>query len=124
MVGQSGVGLVHPAGRKHFSEFVAPVVSAPGSVLTKEIRCRHKDGTWRILESTATNLLNEPAVTSLVLNSHDITERKRAEAALREAEQKYRDIFENAVEGIFHTTPDGRFITANPAMARMLGFSS
>lgn len=54
----------------------------------------------------------------------DITERKRAEAALRQAEEKYHSIFENAVEGIFQSTPDGRFITANPAYARMLGYDS
>jgi two-component system, NarL family, sensor histidine kinase UhpB len=42
----------------------------------------------------------------------------------RKAEEKYRSIFENAVEGIFQTTIDGRFLTANPAMARMLGYES
>jgi PAS domain S-box-containing protein len=47
-----------------------------------------------------------------------------AENARREAERKYQDIFENAVEGIFQTRPDGGFITANPALARMLGFES
>jgi PAS domain S-box-containing protein len=54
----------------------------------------------------------------------DITERKRAENALREAGHKYREIFENAGEGIFQSTPDGRFISANPALARMHGFDS
>jgi len=54
----------------------------------------------------------------------NVTERKRAEEALRQAEQKYREIFENAGEGIFQTTPDGKFITANPALARMLGFDA
>src|SRR5918993_3123460 len=42
----------------------------------------------------------------------------------RQAEEKYRSIFENAVEGIFQSTVDGRFLTANPAMARMLGYES
>src|ERR687898_2121251 len=42
----------------------------------------------------------------------------------RQAEEKYRSIFENAVEGIFQTTVDGRFLTANPAMARMLGYET
>jgi PAS domain S-box-containing protein len=50
--------------------------------------------------------------------------RQRAEGALKEAEKKYRGIFENAVEGIFQNTPAGHFISANPAMARMLGFNS
>jgi PAS domain S-box-containing protein len=54
----------------------------------------------------------------------DITERQRAENALREAEHKYREIFENVGEGIFQSTPDGRFISANPALARMHGFDS
>jgi two-component system, cell cycle sensor histidine kinase and response regulator CckA len=56
--------------------------------------------------------------------ARDITERKHAEAALREAEEKYRSIFENAAEGIFQATPDGRFIAVNPAMARILGYGS
>ena len=43
---------------------------------------------------------------------------------LQEAEQKYRSIFENAVEGIFQTTPEGRLLRANPAWARLLGFES
>ena len=51
-------------------------------------------------------------------------ERKRAEEALRDAEQKYREIFENAGEGIFQSSPEGRFIIANPALARMHGFAS
>src|SRR5258707_11313581 len=53
-----------------------------------------------------------------------LEERERTEDARREAERKYRDIFENAVEGVFQTSPDGGFITANPALARMLGFAS
>lgn len=44
--------------------------------------------------------------------------------ARRSAEEKYRAIFENAVEGIFQSTPEGRFISVNPAMARILGFDS
>ena len=54
----------------------------------------------------------------------DISDRKRSEEALRQAEEKYRTIFENAVEGIYQTTPDGKYISANPAVARMLGFDS
>ncbi|MDP8934718.1 MAG: PAS domain S-box protein, partial [Cyanobacteriota bacterium] len=51
-------------------------------------------------------------------------ERKRAEEALREAETKYRSIFENAVEGIFQTTPDGRYLSANRALAEIYGYES
>jgi len=54
----------------------------------------------------------------------DITERKRVERALEESEKKYRNIFENALEGIFRTTPDGRLISANTAFARLIGYAS
>src|SRR5208337_4466466 len=54
----------------------------------------------------------------------DITERKQAEKALQEAEAKYRSIFENAVEGIFQSTPEGRLLIVNPALARMHGYDS
>jgi PAS domain S-box-containing protein len=51
-------------------------------------------------------------------------QRHQAEAALARAEQRYRSIFENAVEGLYVTTPDGRFMSANPALVRMLGYDS
>ena len=54
----------------------------------------------------------------------DITERKKAEEALKNSELKYRNIFENAVEGIYQSTIEGRFITANAAFARMAGYDS
>ncbi len=54
----------------------------------------------------------------------DITDNKRAEDALRRAEEKYRAIFEDALIGIFQSTPGGRYNDVNPAMARMLGYDS
>lgn len=54
----------------------------------------------------------------------DITDRKEAEEGLQRAEEKYRSIFENAIEGIFQTTPDGRYLSANPALAKIYGYQS
>ncbi|HEY9645952.1 MAG TPA: PAS domain S-box protein [Chroococcidiopsis sp.] len=54
----------------------------------------------------------------------DITERKQVEETLRITEENYRSIFENALEGIFQSTPDGHFIKVNPAMARIYGYDS
>jgi diguanylate cyclase (GGDEF)-like protein/PAS domain S-box-containing protein len=55
---------------------------------------------------------------------HDITERRRAEQALLQSEEKYRNIFNYASVGIYQSTPDGRLITANTTLARMLGYDS
>lgn len=54
----------------------------------------------------------------------DITARKKAEESLRIAEENYRSIFENALEGIFQSSPDGRFINVNPALAQIYGYDS
>ncbi|HEY2091141.1 MAG TPA: EAL domain-containing protein [Thermoanaerobaculia bacterium] len=53
---------------------------------------------------------------------HDITERKRAESALLESEERYRNVFDYASVGIYQTTPEGDFIAVNETLARMLGY--
>ncbi|MGB8167851.1 MAG: ATP-binding protein [Chthoniobacteraceae bacterium] len=61
----------------------------------------------------------------LVENSaENYMQRELAEAAMALSEEKYRSIFENAVEGIFITTPSGRYLSANPALARMYGYDT
>ena len=54
----------------------------------------------------------------------DISQRKRIEAELRESEEKYRSIFNEAVEGIYQTTPQGIFLNVNPALSHLLGYES
>ena len=56
--------------------------------------------------------------------ARDITERKMTEIALERAEEQYHSIFNNAVDGIFRTSPEGKFLVANPAAARILRFAS
>jgi len=75
-------------------------------------------GTASVLRDSKGNIVG--AIESL----RDITERKRMEEALARAEEKYRSIFENALEGIFQTTPEGRFLSVNPSLARILGYGS
>ncbi len=54
----------------------------------------------------------------------DITELRKATASRHQAEERYRNIFENAIEGIYQTTPEGQFIMVNPSLAKMLGYES
>jgi PAS domain S-box-containing protein len=61
---------------------------------------------------------------TVLLVARDNTARKRAEEALREAEENYKGIFEQAVMGIAKCTPDGRYISVNPALARIYGYAS
>lgn len=56
--------------------------------------------------------------------TEDITHRKSADEALRSSEERYRTLFNGVLEGIYRSTPEGRFVDVNPAMARMFGFDS
>lgn len=84
-----------------------------------EFKMTCKDGQIKNVEFRTT-FMEDGTVN--VLN--DVTERRRAEIALQESEEKYRNIFENALEGIYQSTPDGRLLSANPAFASMYGVAS
>ncbi len=72
----------------------------------------------------ATALIRGGRAPTLLLCLQEITARVETESALAESEARYRAIFENAVEGIFQSTPDGRILRVNPATARTAGFES
>jgi PAS domain S-box-containing protein len=63
-------------------------------------------------------------ISGAVMAGRDITERKQAEEALRISEERYRNIFESAVIGIYRTTPEGKILMANPTLVKLLGFDS
>jgi PAS domain S-box-containing protein len=65
-----------------------------------------------------------PEQRKIIASFLDISEPKRIESALKESEEKYRNIFEHAIEGIFQTSLDGKVLSANPAFARILGYRS
>jgi len=91
--------------------------------MSVERRYLRKDGALRLGKTTMTlvrNHLREPQY--FVELVEDVTEPRKIQDALRRAEQTYRNIFENAVEGIFLASTQGRLFKANPAMARILGF--
>jgi len=69
-------------------------------------------------------IFEDGKVTGFHAIARDITVRRLAEDALKANEEKYRRIFEDATEGIFQTTPEGKYLRVNPAFARMFGFAS
>src|SRR5216117_2436810 len=92
---------------------------------TCQFRVPLRDGAVRIVEAHArVEVGSSGQAVRMYGTAQDITERWRNAAALEQAAQKYRDLVEHAVEGMFRTTPDGRFVMANQALARMLGYDT
>ncbi len=108
----------------------APLVTPDGHTLG--MLCVHDQVPRELLpaQRAALQALSRQVVAQLELRSSlkelhgNIAERRNAEKQLRVAEEKYHSIFDNALEGIFQSTPDGVFISANPSFARMLGYAS
>ena len=94
-----------------------------GYVQGYEVRAKKANGTpfWMTASIRLLRFKQEVALLSALW---DITTRKEAEAALSIAEENYRSIFENALEGIFQSSPEGEYIRVNPAMARIYGYES
>src|SRR5437868_1274729 len=82
LIGKNPFELVHPDDAQELRELFTSGISQPGFIVSKEFRIRHKDGSWYIHEATAHNLLDDPAVAGIVINSRDVTNRKRLERRL------------------------------------------
>lgn len=96
-----------------------------GKVWRGEIYNRRKDGSIYLEEHVITGVRSaEGTITHFVDIKQDVTRRKQLEDALREAEAKYRSIFEGAVVGIYQVNSEGRVVTANAMLARILGYDS
>jgi PAS domain S-box-containing protein len=114
LVGHSMYNLVHPDDQQRIAALFERLVDSPGATITAEYRLRHADGSWRWMEGTGTNLLDEPGVRAVVVNFHDIT-------SLKESEARYKLLASAAFEGlIIHQ--DGKHVDVNEAFASLLGY--
>jgi len=115
---------IHPEDREKVRQ-AAEEARHTGVGKPLEYRVRHKDGSWRVLESTASVIRNskgEPE--SFVIVNRDVTERKRSAEALRRSEAGFRSVVEDAPYGIYRATLSGELVLVNSALEKMLGYSS
>jgi PAS domain S-box-containing protein len=86
-VGRNSFELVHPEDLQRVQRDFGDLLSASGATASLECRGLHKNGTWRWVEVTGTNLIADPAIRAIVVSFHDITGRQKAEEELRKGQQ-------------------------------------
>jgi PAS domain S-box-containing protein len=123
LMGASSFDFVHPDDTPASRAFIAAIIARPGTTHQTEFRFRHRDGTYRMLETMGRTLREDSAADGIVVNSRDITERKEAEAALHRSEEHFRTLIENATDLITILDPDGTIRYESSAITRMLGYT-
>jgi PAS domain S-box-containing protein len=93
VMGRHFVRYIHPDDQAKTLAVAERAQPNSGVVSSVELRFRRVDGQWRVLEATIMNRIGDPAVNGVVINLRDVTERQQAEAALRENEQRYRQLY-------------------------------
>src|SRR3569833_2870576 len=124
VAGQVAFALSHDDDLSGLLAAFQSALDTPGRVITHEFRCRHQDGSYRYLEVVGQNRLNDPEITGVVLNSRDITDRKRAEERWREGEKQYRLIFEGSPTPMWIVDLENyKFLEVNEAAIQQYGYT-
>lgn len=117
--GTSLFGVLHPEDISKAKEIFTEVLGGSGRVVPFEVRCRHRDTSWRWIEGVAHNLLAEPSVQAVVIHYRDITQRKQAEALLH----LRTEALEAAANAIVITDCHGTIVWLNRAVTDLTGYT-
>jgi diguanylate cyclase (GGDEF)-like protein/PAS domain S-box-containing protein len=116
LIGRSVLEIVHPDDLEHALNDLRATRGAPGVGLPIEVRVRHKNGSWRIFEGIGRNLMDDPVVRGIVVNSRDITDRRRREEQVR----RLAAIPHESPNPILECDLEGNPIYVNPAAQALL----
>ncbi|MBI3165677.1 MAG: PAS domain S-box protein, partial [Chloroflexi bacterium] len=123
-LGQSLFSLIHPDDQERVQNKLAQMIASPATQPRDEFRLKHRNGSWLWVEAVGTNLLADPAVRGVVINYHDITERKRAEEAIWR-EKIFSDSLINSLPGVFYLLNDqGYFLRWNENFEKASGYTA
>ncbi|MCA1716977.1 MAG: PAS domain S-box protein, partial [Actinobacteria bacterium] len=125
LIGQNAFDYVHRDDLERLASVTGEVLRDPSVPSTTEFRFRSSDGSWRLLEAVIRGLSDGNGAGEVVVNARDVTERKQAEKELRQSEELYRNVLEQAAENIFLVDVETRrVLEANSTFHRSLGYSA
>ncbi|HEX6914463.1 MAG TPA: PAS domain S-box protein [Chitinophagaceae bacterium] len=121
MIGKYALDLLHPDDLPVAEEILA-LLKQQGQVVTPPLRVRDASGGWRWVETTATSLIDDPSVKGIVVNSRDITEKKKRAEALQKALNDLNKILDSSVDVIVVTDRNNRFVRVSAAAEKVWGY--
>ncbi len=122
LIGKYALDFLHPDDVKSIIDNYDTLANHPGQPVSIEVRFRHNNGSWLVIEGIANNLVDDPTVNGVIVNARDTTERKRAEEALKQREEHFRIMIENSLDNISILDRDGHIIYQSPSIERVLGY--
>lgn len=120
--GTDGLFAIHPDDLERVGASMAAVLSEPGKRIEVTVRVRHGDGHYVDVEAVGQNRTDDPAVRGVIWNIRDISVRLQAEASLREAQDRFAALVDNASDMVTVNSLDGLITYASPSMRRWLGY--
>jgi len=131
LIGHEGYEFVHPEDRERNAAALEAVLSDPSKSKTVEVRFRHADGSWRWIDATIRNRLDDDIIDGILLSSRDITERKKYEAEVQELAEEYEALLNNVEDAIFLVNANGtaddirfEFERLSPSYERQTGITT
>jgi PAS domain S-box-containing protein len=131
LAGHEGFEFVHPEDRERNADALESVLSNPSGSETVEVRFRHANGSWRWIEATMRNRVDDDIIDGILLSSRDITERKEYEREARELAEEYEAVLNSVEDAIFliNVEEDGdgvrfEFERLSPSYERQTGITT
>jgi PAS domain S-box-containing protein len=121
-INRRGFDFIHPDDLSLVFQDFDEVLRKANKFIPTGFRARHADGHYLYMEALANNMLDHKAIRGIIITCRDVTERKESERQLKESEEKFRVIFETALDGIFMMQGD-RFVDCNSSVLHMFGSS-
>ncbi len=121
LVGRNAFDFIHTDDLPRMQEFLERVLKEK-QVTSAPFRFRDNEGNWRWIETVATNLLEDPAINGIVINSRDITEKKRKDEALEKAVNDLNKILDSSVDVIVVTDKNNKYVQVSAAAETIWGY--
>ncbi len=120
--GKNFFELIHPDDLKKVQQKLRSLARKPGMTLRDLVRVKHQDGSWRSMDVTATNRMDNPAVQGIIVNYRDVTDNLLSVEDLRQKERYFRALIDHSHDLVYILDRDGKRVYESPSVERLLGY--